>query len=270
MRHDHSPLKRRFSEWTNPGIVADAILLLLIGLPMVLWLMTYKSDAAVIMFVVTWLSLTVFVLMMVKRGELDPRHFVDRKVINRTKQEIVAHRIAVRRELLVHEIAALRRGEKAPVLDVWRLDETLKKRHPYFAAATAIVIDPGQREFHARIQLAEMPESDNERKLFCETMLKDIVSYFKIVSHDAYLHLLRTFFDTVCVQVDSIREDDRHVDVSYPMLSLCVTASTFDSLYSFPDLDVKSLFKIADVRFADGKEIEPHRTIDLPSAHGLK
>jgi hypothetical protein len=266
----YAPHKKRLSEWSNPWLLAIGVALLLIGLPMVLWLMTYHSDAAVTMFIITWLSLTLFVLMMAKKSQLDPRYYVDRKVLDRTKREIETHRLAARKEMFTNEIATLRRGEKAPVLDVWRLDTSLTKRHTYFASTTSILIDPVQRELQVRIQLTEIGHSVGEKKSFCESMFNDVISYFGILGQDPYLLLLRRFFDTIVVQIDSLREDEHHMDTTYPILSVLAQSSDFWSMLLDPGFSRKRLLEIADVRFDDGNEIQPHRVIDLPLARGSK
>ena len=264
MERQHAPHKKRLSEWTNPWLSAIAFALLLIGLPMVLWLMTYHSDIAVTIFVITWLSMTMIVLLMVKNSLTDPRYFVDRKVIDGTKQEIQTHRLVARKEMLRNEIETLQRGEKAPVLDVWRLDATLCRRHPYFSATKSLLIIPAQREQHLRIQIGEIGQTGDDRKSLGGTLFKDIIANFGIIAQDAYLHMLRSFFDTIVLQIDSLREDERRIDTPFPILSLLIEASLMISVNSSVGTDKKRLFEIADIRFDEGKEIEPHRSIDLP------
>ena len=270
MERKYAPHKKRLSEWTNPWLLAIGVILLLIGLPMVLWLMSYHSDAAVSMFIITWLCMTFFVLIMAKKSQLDPRYYVDRKVVDRTKLEIEAHRVATRKELLKNEIATLQRGEKAPVLDVWRLDKSLTKRHPYFASTTSVLIDPGQRELQVRIQLPEIGHSNDEKKSFCESMFNGINSYFHIIGRDPYLLLLRAFFDIIVVQIDSLRENEHHMDIPYPVLSVLAKSSDFSAMLSDRGFNTKKLLDLVDMRFDEGNEIEPHRVIVLPSAQGSK
>lgn len=270
MKHEYSPLKKRLSEWTNPRIIVVAVVLVVLAVPMVLWLLTYKSVAAVVMFVITYLSLLVFVLFMVRKSELDPRFFVDGKIIGRTKQEINAHRIAVKKELLANEIAALRRGERTPVLDIWRLNEALRKRHAYFAATVAQILDPALRELHVRVQLGETGASEEERNLFCQIFLRNSVSYLRIISQDPYLIQLKSFFDTLVIEADSLREDEHHVDVPFPAASILLEASVLWSLPAMPEIGPGTIAKIANVRLNNGLEIDPHRIMDLPSMRGLK
>jgi hypothetical protein len=260
-KHDHAPQKKRISAWTNPGLLGLGIVLLLIGLPMVLWLMSYHSDAAVTMFVVTWLSLTVFVLLMAKNSVSDPGYYIDRKILDKTKREIEHHRQFVRKEILKNEIGALQRGEKVPVLDVWRLDETLAKRHPYFKLTDSQLIDARQGEFHIHIQLGEIGTSDAEKKTFCAAMWSNLMTY---------LVVLKEYSDLVVIQIDSLREDERHVDVPVPILSLVADASVFWGLRAIPGLDKKHLEEIVEIRYDEGNQVEPHRVFELPSSRGLK
>ena len=269
MERKHAPLKKRLSEWSNPWLIAIVVAFLLIGLPMVLWLMTYHSDAAVTMFIVTWISLTVFVVLMAKRTLLDPKYYVDKNIIDQTKREIEAHRLSVRRELLANEMQALRRGERTPVLDVWRLDESLAKRHPFFSSTTSLLIDPAQRELHVRIQIDEIHKNDDDKSPFSATFLNGVIGYLRVISQDPYLSLEKSFFDYLILEIDSVREDERHVDVPYAILSMLIDAVVFWSIKTIPAFDVKQLTAIGDVRFDDGNEIQPHRVIDFPSVRGM-
>lgn len=236
---------------------------------MLLWLMSYHSDAAVTMFVVTWLSLTIFVVLIAKRTLLDPKYYIDDKVIDLTKRDIEAHRRSVRRELLASEMQALRRGDRTPVLDVWRLDESLAKRHPFFSSTTSLLIDPAKRELHVRIQIDEIPRVDDAKKSFSATLLNNVIAYLRVISQDPYLYLERSFFDRLVLEIDSVREDERHVDVAYPVLSMLIDAVVFWSIKMIPVFDERQLPAIAEIRFDDGNEVQPHRVIDFPSVQGM-
>ena len=269
MERHHAPHRKRLSEWTNPWLLGIGVGLLLIGLPMLLWLMTYHSEAAVAMFVITWLSLTVIVLVMVKNSQTDPRYFVDRKVIERTRREIVAHRVIVRKELLKNEIETLQRGEKTPVLEVWRLDASLTKRHLYFSQSKSLLVDPILREFHQRVQIGEIGLTAGDSNSMTGVLFKDIIAYLGIIATDPYLLMLQPFFNVMVLQIDSIREDERHVDVPFPIFSLLIHASKMTSTQWTSNVDKKRLYEIAEIRFDEGREIQPHRSVDLPFAEGL-
>jgi len=266
---EHSPRKKRFSEWTNPSLIAVGVILILLGLPMTLWLMTYPSRPAVVMWVVTWLSLTFFILWMVKKSATDPGYKIDKKIVKKTEEELTTERRKVRKELLANEINALGRGEKTPVLDVWRLDESLAARHDFFRQTTALLIDPWVRELQIKIQCGEMKKTDENRKFLISSTLKQLSAYFRLIAQDPYLLAERTFFDRVILEIDCIREDERHVDISYPTMSFSIEAPVFWSIASMPEFSVSHLQKIADTRFDDGKEIVPHSAIDLPAARGI-
>jgi len=265
----HAPHKKRISEWTNPGLIGLGALLLLIGTPMVLWLMTYHSDAAVAMFVITWLSMTVFVLLMAKKSVSDPGYFIDKRMIDKTKQDIATQRRLIRKELLDNEVAALRRGEKSPVLDVWKLDEALSKRHPFFENTTVLQVDPQQKELQTRIELGDFGGLSADRTALRKKVFTSLTSYLGIIRQDAYLGMLKEFFEVYILQIDALREDAQHVDRPFPILSLSMTGSAFWTISSAQKFDDLRLKQLADVRWDDGNEIQPHRFIDSSSPSGM-
>jgi hypothetical protein len=270
IHREHDPHKKRISGWTNPGLLGIGVVLLMIGTPMVLWLMTYHSDAAVAMFIITWLSLTFVVLLRAKNAVSDPGYYVDNKVVNKTRQEIEAQRRLTRTEFLKNELEALRRGEKSPVLDIWRLDESLARRHPYFSSTTSLLLDPQQKELQVRIQIGEMGAPEEAREPFLKDLFMDLLGYLRIVCQDPFLLMLKEFFDVYILQIDALRENEQHIDTPYPVLSVSMKASSLWSLSAVQKLEKRHLFGLAEVRFADGNEVGPHRVIDLPSVRGLK
>jgi hypothetical protein len=260
-----TPFKKRISSWSNPWLIGIGVGLFLIGLPMVLWLMTYHSDGAVVMFVITWLSMMVFVLIMAKKSLNDARFFVDQKVLDRTREEIAGQRKTLKREFLNNEIAALKRGQKTPVLDIWKLDQALVQRHTYFAAMEANLLDPESRELQMRIQIGEIDGSDSGIARLRSVLFKQLGEFLNIVLHDGYVGILRPFFATVVLQIDSLREDDRQIDVPYPILSLFIDAKTLWESSSESGVNFLHWIGTMDVRFDDGREIQVHRVIDLPA-----
>jgi hypothetical protein len=268
-RKEHSPHKKLFSEWTDRGVVFMGIVLILLGLGMALLLAKYPSNAPVIMWSVTWYSLTFIVLWRAKKSVSDPGYHVDKKIIDRTRKEIDIQRQHVRKELLENELKVLCRGEKTAVLDIWRLDQSLAKRHWFFTLTTSLLMDPQLRELQVRIQVEELCKGE-ERKTFLESLPKEIASYLRIISKDAYLYAERLFFDHVILVIDSLHEDERHVDIPYPILSISVGAAQLWSIAAMQDFGVPSIRVLSNIRFDNGNEIEPHRVIDLPASRGLK
>lgn len=258
----YAPYRQRIAWWTNPWIIATVILLMLIALPMVLWILSYKSYGGATMFVITWIGLTAFVVWSAKRHLVDASYYIREKTLNRTYFEINADRRKIREELLRNEIEVLGRGEKTPVLDIWRLDPKLAARHPYFSLAQLVILDPRTRELYVRIQLEEIESTDGARIRFQKIIWQDLIQYLIIVAGDSYLALLSRFFDNIVLQINSIREDPCHTDVAYPVLSCIVESRILRVIQSLPTITHDRFAKLADVRFTGGGEIEPHRHIE--------
>ncbi len=256
-----SPWKKRISPWLNPWLMAIAIGLLLLGVPMVLWLMTYHSDIAVQMFVITWVCLTGFVVAMAKSSLIDSRYYVSKKILTKTRREIETHRSEVRKEFLKTELEVLNRGRKTPVLDVWRLDPSLQKRHIFFSSLVASILDPESREIHFRIQLDDIRNPETGLRISESALLNHIGEFLKVIAVDPYLAILRKFFDRIVLVIDALREDEHHVDRPYPVLSMALESGPLTGLASLPAFDGRLLLQNADVRFDGGNEIEPHRDI---------
>jgi hypothetical protein len=84
------------------------------------------------MFVVSYLSLLVFLLGYSKRSLLESNIVPDEKKSEAARTELETHRIRARKECIQTEVNFLTGGEKGPVLDVWQLNDALQKRRPYF------------------------------------------------------------------------------------------------------------------------------------------
>lgn len=268
-RKEHSPHKRLLSEWTDRSVLFVGGILVCSGLGIVYILRHYPSDAAIVMWIVTWTSLSFFLLWRMKTSGSDPGYRVDNKVIDETRMEIDAGRRRARKELLENELKVLCRGEKTAVLDIWRLDQSLARRHRFISCTSSLFIDPKLRELQIRIQEKELCREE-DRKIYFGVLWRDLVAYLNMISQDAYLHLERGFFDHVVIVVDSLHEDDRHMDMPYPMLSLSVGAAQLWSIPTMPWFDVNQLQRSGNMRFDNGNEIEPHRVVDLPAARGSK
>jgi hypothetical protein len=258
------------SAWTNPWLIGIGVGFMLIGLPMVLWLMTYHSDIAVKMFVITWLSLTGFVLLMTKQSLNDPRFYVDRKVLKKTKHELENQGTKAQVQFLKNEIEILNRGEKTPVFDVWRLDQALSKRHLFFPSMEASLLDPQAREIHFKIQITDARNADGSLSISEKILLNHIAEFFKTIVRDPYLMILRKFFDRIVLQIDALREDEHRVDRPFPILSLMVEYTQLEKMTQLAIFDGQHLSQGLELRFDGGNEIEPHREIESVSTHGSK
>ncbi len=258
-----SVYKKRLFWWTNPWVIALAGILILISVPMILGLATYKSLAAVIMFVITYLSLLFFVLVMVKRSLLEPNVYTDEKIIEKKRAELKLHREQVKREFLQTELEILARGQKTPVLDVWRLDRKLRYRHPFFAKIEAVVLDPALRELQIRLQIGEVAWSDQNEKSR-NTFLAEMASFLLTISQDPYLSHLKRFFDSTIMEAYAMRENETGNDIPYPVFSLSTTKRALERVAGSQPAGTGDLSSLGEYRFERGGEIEPHRHIPPP------
>jgi hypothetical protein len=237
---------------------------------MVLWLMTYHSSEAVSMFIITWLCLLGFVLLMAKKSLHDPRFYVDRKVLEKTRHELEDHRVKAHAEFLKNEIEILSRGEKTPVLDVWRLDRTLLKRHLFFSSMEASLLDPQNREIQLRVQISDADSAGAGVSISDKALLNQVGDFLRTIVRDPYLLILRKFFDRIVLEIDALREDGHHVDRPFPILSLLLEYSQLETMTRLSLFDWQRLSQGAELRFDGGNEIQPHREIEFVSSHGSK
>ena len=265
-----SVFKRRALWWLNPWIIGLAIVMLLVGIPMVLWLATYKSVPAVVMFSVTYLSLLVFLMLMVKRSLLEPHLKVDEKKIRAAKVEIEANRKKVKEEFVRTELEVLERGETTPVLDAWRLDQSYQKRHPFFSKVETTVLDPSIRELHIRLQVGELSWIAAGDENAAGQFRRQVMIFLHAVAQDPYIDTLKKYFGMLIFEIYSLREDERHIDIPFPILSLTVKAEVMRALSTLPSAAGNDILKLGDCRFADGREIEPHRRIESANDRGSK
>jgi hypothetical protein len=263
-------IKKRIAWWLNPWIIGITLMLILISVPMVLWIASYGSTMAVVMFVVTYLSLLVFVLFMVKRSMLEPHLYVDEKEIEKERKKLRIHRQQVRQNFQQTELEVLNRGERTPVLDVWQLDLTLTHRHPYFSKIETTLIDPMSKELHIRIQIGEAQEYDSQVIQTGEKLMADIVSFVKVIATDQYLIELKKFFKIFVLEIYALKEDEHQRDVPFPILSMLLSATVLTQLAYTSNVNLKQLQTLSDLRFAAGSEIVPHRNIESTVARGLK
>lgn len=262
--------KKRIAWWLNPWIIALTLILILISVPMVLWIASYNSEMAVVMFVVTYVSMLVFVLLMVKRSMLEPHLYVDEKRIKKQQQELETHRKQVRLEFIKTELEVLNRGERTPVLDLWRLDQSLTRRHPYFSMIETTLLDPVSKELHIRIQIGEVQEDASQNIQLGKKLMVGVTSFLKIIATDQYVQELKRYFDILVLEVYALREDEHQRDVPFPIMSLLITATVLAQFAYISNVDLKRLQNLGDLRFTAGSDIIPHRGIETAAARGLK
>ena len=253
--------KRRKVWWWNPWIIAVPIVLLLVAVPMVWWISTYNSSIAVRIFVITYLSLLAFVMYMIKGSLLDPHMKVNKDEINKQKKELLDHQI--REKTIVHtkDLLMLQKGEKTTVLDIWKLDSSLEKRHPFFSWTETCTLDPIVKELHIRIQIDEM-QSDADQAITSEKeFLRSVFAYLRILGSDEHLMSLKPLFKLLVIEIYSYKHLPQHKTIPFPLFSLIVTATVLPQLAYTAAGDIRQMKIIGDVRFAGGDEIIPHRGI---------
>ncbi len=252
---------RRKVWWWNPWIIAVAIVLIFVAVPMVWWISTYNSSIAVLMFVITYLSLLVFVMYMVKRSLLDPHMKVNEDEIKKRKKEILDHRTYEKALVHTKDLLMLQKGEKTTVLDIWKLDPSLDKRHPFFSQTETCTLDPIAKELHIRIQIGEM-QSDTDQAITSEKeFLSSVFEYLKILGSDEHLISLKQLFKLLVIEIYSYKHFSQHRMTPFPIFSLIVTATVLPQLAYTAVGDIRQMKIIGDVRFSGGNEITPHRSI---------
>ncbi|HLF19805.1 MAG TPA: hypothetical protein VI704_03355, partial [Bacteroidota bacterium] len=180
-----------------------------------------------------------------------------------------AHRQGVREQFVQTELEVLARGEKTTVLDVWRLDEKIQVRHPWFRAVDCIILDPVARELQIRIQLGELKwnaeEERNKRAVF-----QQVAAFLSAAATEAHFQTLREFFDVLVLEVHDLREDDTGRDVSRPMFSLLTSHEVLTKIARGMVSAGAGLSGLGDFKFNNGQEVEPHRGTESSQSRGAK
>jgi hypothetical protein len=253
--------KRRKVWWWNPWSIAVVVLFMLAAVPMVLWISTYNSSEAVLMFVITYLSLLLFALYMVKVSLLDPHMKINTDEIEKRKKEILDHRAL--EKVIVHtkDVVVLQKGEKCTVLDIWKLDPNLEKRHPFFPRTETCTLDPLIKELHIRIQFGEIQSDADHAMALEKEFLRSVFSYLKILGSDEHLMSLKPLFKLLVIEIYSYHHLPQRKSVPIPVFSLLLTATVLPQLAYTAAGDIRQMKIIGDVRFSDGNEVTPHRGI---------
>jgi hypothetical protein len=254
--------KKRKAWWLNPWIIGIAAVFILMAVPMELWIASYGSAGAVVMFGVVYICMLIFVIFLIKRSMLEPHLYVDEKELEKRRKEIQDHRQKVKSDFLRNELDALRRGERTPVLDIWRLNPQLLSRHPYFQNIDTVLLDPQKQELLLRLQIGELPTNELRSETFDKTLISSLISFLKIVAVDEYFQQLKQFFQTLTIELYTCREDLNRRKEPYPILSLLLRATAIPQLPYTPLGDVQHLKILGDVRYQHGDEITPHRGIE--------
>jgi hypothetical protein len=198
---------------------------------------------------------------MIKISLLDPNIKVNKDEIEKQKKEILDHR--TREKTIVHtkDLLMLQKGEKTTVLDIWKLDPSLEKRHPFFPQTETCNLDPIIKELHIRIQIGEM-QSDTDQAITSEReFLRLVFDYLRILGSDEHLISLKPLFKLLVIEMYSYKHFSQQRTIPFPIFSLIVTATVLPQLAYTAAGDIRQMKIIGDVRFSGGNEITPHRGI---------
>lgn len=218
-----------------------------------------KVYSGLVVYTGTWLVLVVLFIYYVRISRPNAYHYVDQRIIKQTAINLDTNRIDTQNTFIATEIAELRRGRKLPVLDAWKTDAQLALRHSFFPRIAHLAIDPQQKEMELLIQLPAIKTA--EAHISRVQLFFRISEFLKIAAGDPRLILYKEFFSTIIVECDIQREDDRGYDIPVSVFSLELPAAQLWALSALPLYQTVALERIADLRFADGTAIEPHRNM---------
>ncbi len=223
---------------------------------MVWWISTYDSSIAVAMFVITYISLLILVVRMMKGTILEPHLRQHHHELRQEGPRLEADRQRTKASVADTERAHLARGEVTPVLDVWQIDPALRTRHSFISQTSTCRIDPVAGEWQVRIHLPREWTLDTKSGQSVR-LLREVAAYLRLLSADTFAIALKPFAATVIFEMYMVREDDGLYGTFVPVLSLTVPWS--DLQRSSPN--TRPPYLPGDLRFANGDAIEPHRSL---------
>lgn len=258
-RRETNPLKRRRAWWLESGFFwVVGVLYMGSGVVGIFWI-SYLAKIAAQILAVFWVVMLPVIIWLYKRTQFEP-YYVDQSVVDKTVHDLATHRTNVRNEFLKTEIALLEKGEKTPVMDVWRLDEGLQRHYPFFSYVEVVAIDASQRELQIRLQIEDPPQPAGKDE---SPFMKNVFEFLSVISKDSNLAAFKKYFDMVTLEIYAMQENQQKVDIAYPAFSMQVKAQILWKLAS-TETKVPGLTLLGDVRFEDGRPIQPHRSIESP------
>jgi len=84
------------------------------------------------------------------------------------------------------------------------------------------------------------------------------------------LMLVGKYFDLLVLVVDLLRMDDRGDEIPIPILSLTLGKQSLGRMEHLHLSTAEQLKMYGDLLFENGRQITPHRDIELPKQHGAK
>lgn len=266
MRKNYSPYKERHAWWTHPWFIVLLAIEALIVFFAFIAAYSYADLTSGIVLGMFFCVLPFMTIQYFRNVLIEPNYSIDGKIIDATHQELARDRAQAKREFEKTEIAMLKGGKKIPVLETVRLDEKRRKVHPYYSAIEMAEIDPVDREFCVRIQVRHVDLANDPEISSRPQFLKSIVSIIRALSRESQLQALFPFFSTFVVEVYSLFEDEHGRDNPFPLLSLSFPKDSLSLLNGI----VPDLRAMGDLRYNNGKPIEPHRGTAALSARGGK
>ena len=220
---------------------------------------------------IVWILLLRILALFAKKSRLNPYHDVDEAVIARTKKELNASREKQKQEMSDLELAMLKEGRRLPVLDSWRINNELCRLHPFFGNIVHCVLDPALKELHFCVSLGTLdPVTKEDMPRYRVKFKQRIGEFLKLAAQNQDALVLKDYFTTLILQCDALREDEKGYDVPFPVFSLEMGADRWWKLGERELSGMAELERIGDVRFADAKEIVPHREMKYWETHGGK
>lgn len=234
-------------------------------------MLALRVYASLFVMTVVWILLVRILGLFAKKSRLNVYHEVDDSVIARTKKELAASREKQKKDASELELAMLNEGKPLPVLDSWRINSEQRRIHPFFGNIVHCVLDPASKELHLCVSIGtmEMP-ADGDVPRYRVWFKKRIQEFLKLAAQSGDALVLKNYFGTLVLQCDALREDERGYDVPFPVFSMEMSADKFWKLGALESHVVVEMERIADVRFADAKEIVPHREMKYLETHGGK
>lgn len=265
-----NPFRRRRVWWTEPGAIILTLVLLITGAAVEYEVCRLQYTNVLIIFGVFWLILMALALMLYKRSQYEVGSYTDQSVVDKTKKDLDRHRRETLQKFHATELEILNRGEKTTVLDAWRLEPAYRERHRYFSVIELSEIDPASREFRLRIQLGEDVGAKADAGRLEASLLGDLLQFLKHISKDPHLEAIARFFDTIILEIYSLKTDELNRDLPYSFFSLEMKKSNLLKVASSGSVTLDQLRKMCDVRFDSGKPIEPHRGLEPHGSRGAK
>lgn len=260
-RKETNPLKKRRFWWMESGFFWFIGVFYCGFSILVMTVLAFTLKKALIgleIYAGFWLIILPIVIWFYKRT-LFEHYSVDQSVVARTKRNLAKHRDIEYARFHQREIGLLERGQKTPVMDVWKRDQNYAARLPFIRGLNALLIDPVHRELQIRVEL-ESFDGQAGGSAFAHPLVSDLQSFVRLIASDGHLKALRKYFAFVAIEVYAPDIDDRGAPLFLPVLSILMKSNLFWMVPNF--VEEGSLFGLGEVRFDHGKVIVPHRGIE--------